>query len=55
VLEIAVDLAEGEILRNAVLAPGTGVRLEGAHQQFAGVVLEVAAVIVIAQHRQVRR
>jgi hypothetical protein len=36
-------------------APGPRMRLEGAHQQLAGVVLEVAAMIVVAQHRHVGR
>ncbi len=54
VREIALDLAEREILGDALRAPGPRIRLERAHEQLAGVVLEVAAMIVIAQHRHAR-
>ena len=54
VAEIARDLAEGEILGNSLGAPGAGMGLEGADQQLAGIVFEIAAMIVVAQHRHVR-
>ena len=54
VAEVTGNLAEGEILGNPFRAPRPRIRLEGADQEFPGVVFEVAAVIVIAQHRHIR-
>ena len=47
------QLAELEVLGDAVHAPGLGHRLEGADQQLAGILLDVDAAVGIAQHRQV--
>ena len=53
VAEVAGDLAEGEVIGYSLGSPRAGVRLEGADQQLAGVVFEVAAMIVVAQHRHI--
>ena len=52
-LEILRQLAECEILRNAVERPRLGYRLESPQQQLAGVFLEVGAVVHVAHDRQV--
>ncbi len=51
-VEILGQLAELEILGNAVRRPGNGVRLEGAEQQLAGILLEIGAMVGVAQHRK---
>ena len=49
------QLAEFEVVGDAVHAPRLGHRLERADQELAGVLLDVDAAVRIAQHRQVRR
>ena len=54
-VEIIGQLGEGEIIGDAAHAghtPRLGNRLEGSQQQFAGVFLEIGAVVRIAQYRQ---
>ncbi|MBC7522153.1 MAG: hypothetical protein H7268_13815, partial [Sandarakinorhabdus sp.] len=55
VREIAGDLVKAKVFGNAVHAPGPGVRFKGTDQQFAGIIFVIAAIIIIAQHRQVGR
>ena len=49
------QLAELEVVGDAVHAPGLRHRLERADQELAGVLLDVQAAVRIAQHRQIRR
>ena len=51
--KVAGDLVEAEIVRNAVHPPGAGIGLEGADQQLAGILLVIAAMVVIAEHGKV--
>ena len=51
-VEILGQLVELEIFGNAVHRPRLGVRLERAEQQLAGILLEVGAIVGVAQHRQ---
>ena len=51
-VEILLQLVEAEILRNARHAPWLGHRLEGAEQDFAGILLVVGAFVGHPQHRQ---
>ncbi len=53
VAEVAGDLAEGKIVGDSIRSPWTSVGFERAHQQFAGVVLEIAAMVIVAQHRHI--
>ena len=46
---------EREIVRDAVHAPGLGVRLEAAHHQAADLLLEIDVAVGVAHHGQFRR
>ena len=46
------DFIEAEVLGNAVHPPWAGIGLERADQQLSGIVLVIAAMVVVAQHRQ---
>ena len=48
-VEVLRQLVEAEILGDAVHAPGLRLRLEGADQQLAGVLLVVGAGVHVAQ------
>ena len=50
--EAAGDFIETEIFGDSVHAPRPGIGFERPDQQFAGIVLVVPAIVVIAQHRQ---
>ena len=53
VLVVVGKLVEAEILRDSVHAPGLRLRLEGAEQDLARVLLVIGAAVVVAQHGQV--
>ena len=55
VIEVLGELIEGEVLGDAVHAPGLGIGFEGADQQLAGILLVIGAAVHVAQHRQVGR
>ena len=55
VLVVVGQLVEAEILGDSVHAPGLRLRLEGAEQDLARVLLVIGAAVVVAQHGQVRR
>ena len=52
-VQTAGNLVETKVLGNAIDGPGAGIGLEGANQQFAGVVFEIGASVVVADHRQI--
>ena len=53
VSEIASDLVEAKVFGNTVHAPRAGIRFESPDQQLAGVIFVIAAIIIVAQHRQI--
>ncbi len=55
VVPVLGQLAELELLRDALGGPGFGDRLEHADQELAGILLDVEATVRVAQHRQVPR
>ena len=55
VFHVARKLVEAEVLRNRVEPDGSCIGLERPHQQAAGVLAVVGALVLIAQHRQVAR
>lgn len=54
-VEILGQLVETEIVGDFIRAPGFGHRLEGAKQDFAGVLLVVGAFVRHPQHGQIAR